>query len=84
MTAVKGRIKKALNKIEPAIDKLAKYDETTTPALVMNMLAVEIQEYDERLTKELKTIEDITAMLSDEIATANTNDMETSQEDQIA
>ena len=48
----------------------------------MNKLAVEIKDQDERLTKEFKTMEYI-AMLTDAIASANTKDVETSEEDHI-
>ena len=50
-----------------------------TPAGVMNKLAVELQDQDERLTKEYKQWR----MLKDAIANVNAKDMETSAEDQI-
>ena len=44
LTAVKGRIMRAFNNFEPAIDNFAGYDKVRTPDRVMNAIALEIQD----------------------------------------
>ena len=54
LLAVKGRITKALNTIDPTIENFAGYENTGTSDWVMDAIASEMQIQYERLMKNLK------------------------------
>ena len=58
MTAVKGRITRAIKKIETACVEYEKEDEETVPTLTMNRLAQEILENRLKVEKN-KNMEDV-------------------------
>ena len=68
MTTVKGRITRALKKIEITCVEFVKQNEETIPALTINRLHKKFQKTEKNWKKELKRMEDIATSFPDVIA----------------
>ena len=68
MTVVKGRITRAIKKIETACRAFVDEDEETAPTLMMDRLAEEASDNREKVKKEINNMYEIAAMLTDAIA----------------